>query len=540
MTEPFIGHEGCGIAAMPYDVLLERTLLAVRSGLDVVHPRHRRRGQPARARHLRGGARRRPRQRCCASSTPSTCCRSTSPASGRSTSSPRCSRATARPTSSSPTRSSARAGSRRMRGAASSTPACALAFGSDAPVEDPNPFYGLHAAVTRQRADGQPLGGWRPEERITLDRGRARLHRRRARVGRTHRRRPARARPARRPRRRRPRPVGARGVVAGATSATPWCSRPGSAASSPTSAPEPPGIPAGAPSGRATDVLPGSTTRRDSPRTATSSNAPDLLSQGPVGPERRGQATVVGEVEALTPGPGDEHEAVVDPDGGSPLATQVEDPPDGDFLGRHHRFCVAAGVGHVVLSSRRTPAAGRLLGHERRDLLLAGPSNPTPRCIRPGPGRQRPRISSLSGIYGGAKRVLLGRLTLHRATLRAMARPYGDPVEVVTAPIPAQSPFIPTDAKIARGSSLRHPGAIPLVLLPGSSTGSASGGTRRPTRSTGCSSWRKAISAERRRVAPPNRTAVRTACAQAVVVRRRSSRVRTRRGRRRAGGSRTT
>jgi predicted amidohydrolase YtcJ len=36
-------------------------------------------------------------------------------------------------------------------------------------VEDPNPFLGLHAAVTRERADGQPLGGWRPEERITLD-----------------------------------------------------------------------------------------------------------------------------------------------------------------------------------------------------------------------------------------------------------------------------------------------------------------------------------------------------------------------------------
>ena len=44
-----------------------------------------------------------------------------------------------------------------------------VAFGSDAPVEDPNPFFGLHAAVTRRRADGQPLGGWRPEERITLD-----------------------------------------------------------------------------------------------------------------------------------------------------------------------------------------------------------------------------------------------------------------------------------------------------------------------------------------------------------------------------------
>ena len=44
-----------------------------------------------------------------------------------------------------------------------------LAFGSDAPVEDPNPFAGLHAAVTRQRADGLPPGGWRPEERIRLD-----------------------------------------------------------------------------------------------------------------------------------------------------------------------------------------------------------------------------------------------------------------------------------------------------------------------------------------------------------------------------------
>jgi predicted amidohydrolase YtcJ len=43
-----------------------------------------------------------------------------------------------------------------------------VAFGSDAPVEDPNPFYGLHAAVTRRRADGHPLGGWRPHERISL------------------------------------------------------------------------------------------------------------------------------------------------------------------------------------------------------------------------------------------------------------------------------------------------------------------------------------------------------------------------------------
>jgi len=44
-----------------------------------------------------------------------------------------------------------------------------LAFGSDAPVEVPNPFLGLHAAVTRQRADGSPgPGGWYGEQRLTL------------------------------------------------------------------------------------------------------------------------------------------------------------------------------------------------------------------------------------------------------------------------------------------------------------------------------------------------------------------------------------
>jgi predicted amidohydrolase YtcJ len=45
-----------------------------------------------------------------------------------------------------------------------------LAFGSDAPVEEPNPFLGMHAAVTRRRVDGQPgPDGWIPEERITLE-----------------------------------------------------------------------------------------------------------------------------------------------------------------------------------------------------------------------------------------------------------------------------------------------------------------------------------------------------------------------------------
>lgn len=44
-----------------------------------------------------------------------------------------------------------------------------LALGSDAPVESPNPFWGLHAAVTRQRADGSPgPEGWYPEQRLSV------------------------------------------------------------------------------------------------------------------------------------------------------------------------------------------------------------------------------------------------------------------------------------------------------------------------------------------------------------------------------------
>ncbi len=43
-----------------------------------------------------------------------------------------------------------------------------LAFGSDAPVESMNPLVGIHAAVTRQRADGEPGEGWYPEQRLTV------------------------------------------------------------------------------------------------------------------------------------------------------------------------------------------------------------------------------------------------------------------------------------------------------------------------------------------------------------------------------------
>jgi predicted amidohydrolase YtcJ len=47
-----------------------------------------------------------------------------------------------------------------------------IAFGSDAPVESPNPFWGLHAAVTRRRQDGSPgPDGWHPEQRLNLIHG---------------------------------------------------------------------------------------------------------------------------------------------------------------------------------------------------------------------------------------------------------------------------------------------------------------------------------------------------------------------------------
>lgn len=46
-----------------------------------------------------------------------------------------------------------------------------LAFGSDFPVESPDPWAGWAASFTRQDASGQPFGGWRPEEAVTREQG---------------------------------------------------------------------------------------------------------------------------------------------------------------------------------------------------------------------------------------------------------------------------------------------------------------------------------------------------------------------------------
>jgi predicted amidohydrolase YtcJ len=46
---------------------------------------------------------------------------------------------------------------------------CRIPCGSDFPVESPNPLWGIYSAVTRQDHDGQPPGGWFPEQKMTVE-----------------------------------------------------------------------------------------------------------------------------------------------------------------------------------------------------------------------------------------------------------------------------------------------------------------------------------------------------------------------------------
>ena len=43
-----------------------------------------------------------------------------------------------------------------------------IACGSDFPIESPNPFWGIHAAVTRQDMKGQPAQGWYANQAMTV------------------------------------------------------------------------------------------------------------------------------------------------------------------------------------------------------------------------------------------------------------------------------------------------------------------------------------------------------------------------------------
>ncbi|RSU75299.1 amidohydrolase [Sphingomonas sp. S-NIH.Pt3_0716] len=67
----------------------------------------------------------------------------------------------------------ARLGEARLKGAYAWTAMLdnkvPLAFGSDVPVESPNPFPGIAAAMSRQDARGEPAGGWMPEQKVSFE-----------------------------------------------------------------------------------------------------------------------------------------------------------------------------------------------------------------------------------------------------------------------------------------------------------------------------------------------------------------------------------
>ncbi|MCP4118758.1 MAG: amidohydrolase family protein [Desulfobacteraceae bacterium] len=44
-----------------------------------------------------------------------------------------------------------------------------LQFGSDSPVESPDPMLGIHAAYTRQTPSAEPENGWFPDQKLTLE-----------------------------------------------------------------------------------------------------------------------------------------------------------------------------------------------------------------------------------------------------------------------------------------------------------------------------------------------------------------------------------
>jgi predicted amidohydrolase YtcJ len=44
-----------------------------------------------------------------------------------------------------------------------------LAFGTDYPVESVNPLRGIYACLTRQTPNGEPAGGWQPQERLKME-----------------------------------------------------------------------------------------------------------------------------------------------------------------------------------------------------------------------------------------------------------------------------------------------------------------------------------------------------------------------------------
>ncbi|WP_370584498.1 amidohydrolase [Novosphingobium sp. KA1] len=71
------------------------------------------------------------------------------------------------------TMAEARLGAQRLTGAYAwksiAATGAKLAFGSDTPVEPSEPFVGMAVAISREGADGQPTGGWQPQEILSRE-----------------------------------------------------------------------------------------------------------------------------------------------------------------------------------------------------------------------------------------------------------------------------------------------------------------------------------------------------------------------------------
>jgi predicted amidohydrolase YtcJ len=67
----------------------------------------------------------------------------------------------------------ARIGAERLKGAYAwrslRRAGARMVFNSDLPATDYSIFYGLHSAVTRRDRQGEPAGGWRPQEALTIE-----------------------------------------------------------------------------------------------------------------------------------------------------------------------------------------------------------------------------------------------------------------------------------------------------------------------------------------------------------------------------------
>lgn len=169
MTEPYLGHESCGMAVTPYPVLVQRILHAASGGLDVCTH-----AIGDEANRLVLDAYREVR----AAGHAGTILRIEHAQHVRPIDVPRF-RSLDVWASMQPTHALTDldlveqvVGPRRLASYAWQSmldAGVSLAFGSDAPVETPNPFHALQAAVTRCRLDGYPPGGWQPHERISFD-----------------------------------------------------------------------------------------------------------------------------------------------------------------------------------------------------------------------------------------------------------------------------------------------------------------------------------------------------------------------------------